>query len=186
MGRLKPGHTIGTPAALFPRKEFESSRLRNPRGLKNALGRLSAAIRAARARRRSLHLDLAWMLEFLFRGIFALPPRPATALDGTEFLKSRYPPSFEAREQEIFTQIISGNVPDFLRTLCPVSRHQRLRWQDQPRDVLCHARLPGHRFGRGLFPRAHSPNTAQRIADAIDCSLPTPKIVNDDLSQPPK
>src|SRR5439155_3162451 len=50
-----------------------------------------------------------------------LPPRPAAAPTGSQFINVITPMSLTERENWIYGQIVSGNVPDFLRTLVPVS-----------------------------------------------------------------
>jgi hypothetical protein len=83
------------------------------------------------------------------------------------------------REKEIFAQILGGNVPDFMRKLAPV-----------PVTVVAEGKTNSATFyvtpdylavgsDEDYFLTPMSPNTAQRIADALHCSLPTPKMVNE-------
>jgi len=108
-----------------------------------------------------------------------LPPRPATALSGTEFVQRVAPMDLPEREKEIFAQILGGNVPDFMRKLAPV-----------PVTVVAEGKMNSATFyvtpdylavgsDEDYFLTPMSPNTAQRIADALHCSLPTPKMVNE-------
>src|SRR5215471_3596269 len=62
-------------------------------------------------------LVFAWPLP---AQILDLPPRPKNALSGTEFTQRITPLDLAKREEEIFAQVTSGNVPDFLRRLRPV------------------------------------------------------------------
>ena len=50
-----------------------------------------------------------------------LPPRPASAPNGTQFTNIITSLSRDEREQWIYAQIINGNVPSWLRTLKPIS-----------------------------------------------------------------
>ncbi len=107
-----------------------------------------------------------------------LPPRPANAPGGAEFARRVTSLNLPDREREIFTQITVGNVPNFLRKLCPVpvtstanGRTSNGTFYATP-DYLA----IGSDDDYLLMPM--SPNTAQRIADALHCSLPTPKMVN--------
>ncbi len=74
--------------------------------------------------RRSL---IAAFLFTLGPGIHAqtlkLPPRPASALSGTEFARSIIDVSRSDRERKILEAVTSGNVPNFLRTFVPVTVH---------------------------------------------------------------
>jgi hypothetical protein len=109
----------------------------------------------------------------------ALPNRPADALSGTQFIEKITPMALAERESEILKQITSGNVPNFLRELCPVqitnvfnSRTNRATLYATP-DYLAVGSDDDY------FLTPISPNAAQRIADICSCSLPTRKIVND-------
>jgi len=89
------------------------------------------------------------------------------------------PINFSAREREICAQIIAGNVPNFLRQLCPVEvtnvfadHTNRATFYVMP-DYLAIG------SDEDYFLCPMTPNTAQRIADALDFSLPTRKMVND-------
>jgi hypothetical protein len=108
-----------------------------------------------------------------------LPPRAADTLSGTQLIEKITPLDLRERENEILAQITSGNIPNFLRKLCPVhvtnvfnGRTNRATFYVSP-DYLA----VGSDVDYFLTPV--SPNTAQRIADVTGCSLPTRKIVND-------
>ena len=55
-----------------------------------------------------------------------IPPRPFSAMTGSEFAKSILSMSGSNREQAILAQIVKGNLPDFLRNLKPVQLIDRL------------------------------------------------------------
>src|SRR5690242_9069333 len=46
-----------------------------------------------------------------------LPPRAATALSASNLLPQIAPLDLREREERLSTEILSGNIPDFLRTL---------------------------------------------------------------------
>lgn len=54
------------------------------------------------------------------RGVEQIPPRPAAAMTGSKFIRSETGISGGPREDAIRHQIVSGNVPGFLRNLVPV------------------------------------------------------------------
>lgn len=108
-----------------------------------------------------------------------LPPRPANAPSGSEFIKRIERMPFEQREQEIFSQITSGNVPDFFRKFVNVTvtnfsngKSNIASFQAAP-DYLCVG------SDEDYFLTPMTPITAQRIADRLGCTLPTRKMVND-------
>jgi hypothetical protein len=104
-----------------------------------------------------------------------LPPRPAEALKGSEFARSIADLPWKEREARIVAEVIAGNVPTFLRTLVPVSvTHEGIEatYQVAP-DYL----VIGSDDDYFLVPM--TPMAAQRIADRLGCTLPTPRMVDD-------
>lgn len=108
----------------------------------------------------------------------SLPERSSTASSGTELVQRLTPLDIINREAEICAEIRAGNVPEPLRTLTPVfitndisgSRHV-LKLHVAP-DYLAIG------FDTDFLRIPLTPMTAQRVADLVDCSLPTPKIVD--------
>ena len=107
-----------------------------------------------------------------------LPARPAGAPTGSEFLSRASTMPFEAREQEIFRQVMAGNVPDFLRRLCPVSITNMSNGKTNGCALYVTPDYLAIGSDRDFYLAHMSPNTAQRIADALGCVLPTTKIVD--------
>lgn len=109
-----------------------------------------------------------------------IPPRPAGAVGGAEFLArlAKLPPA--EREEAIAAEVIRGNVPDFLRRFRPVAvratdaagKDHTATFEVMP-DYL--AVGPDADFVR--LPM--TPATAARIAEAFGCALPTRKVVDD-------
>lgn len=109
-----------------------------------------------------------------------LPPRPATALTASQLLTNvtLLSTNLEAREAFVRAQILSGNVPDFLRQLSPVTvthydsgRTNTLTFYATP-DYLALGRNDDYL----LMPM--TPVTAQDIADHAGCILPTRKMAD--------
>ena len=105
----------------------------------------------------------------------AIPPRPADAIGGRAFLKSLEKFTPVAREEAIATEVLRGNMPEFLRTFHKVTvraKHHTAVFEVMP-DYLAvgsdadFVRVP------------MSPQTAARIAEAFGCALPTRKIVDE-------
>jgi hypothetical protein len=100
-------------------------------------------------------------------------------LSGTEFARHITPLDLTGREKEIVAQVASGNVPTFLRKLCPVSA---ARVSEGATNTATFYATPDYlAIGSDddYFLIPVSPNTGQRIADALHCSLPTPKMVDE-------
>jgi hypothetical protein len=130
-------------------------------------------------------LKLLWslMVEFWIFGAIGqtlnLPPQPADAPSSTAFIRQITSLDFAEREREIYAQITAGNIPNFLRRLCPVEVTNV--YADHTNRATFYATPDYLAVGsdEDYFLTPMTPNTAQRIADALDCSLPTRKMVNE-------
>lgn len=107
-----------------------------------------------------------------------LPPRPADAPGGEAFAASVSALSREDREEQVFREVMRGNVPEFLRKLVPVNTvatinglPRRAQWYVTPDYVAV-----GSNDDYFLMPM--TPLLGQRVADSIDCALPTKKMVD--------
>lgn len=103
-----------------------------------------------------------------------LPPRPPNAPNGTQFTNIVTSLSRDAREDRILTEILSGNVPDFLRTLVPISvsgNGHTGTYYVTPDYVAI-----GDNADYFLCPM--TPLLAQRLCDLLGYTLPTRKMVN--------
>jgi hypothetical protein len=103
-----------------------------------------------------------------------LPSRPLDSLGGSSFARQIEFLTPEAREKLIYQQIVKGNVPEFLRTLVPVSLADgsNMATLYVSPDYLAVGSDQDYIF----VPM--TPYAAQRIADRLRCALPTPKIVD--------
>ena len=113
-----------------------------------------------------------------FAQILALPPRPTNAPDGDAFVEKISALDPVARDQEIADAYLSGNTPDFLRKFCQVNV---TNVSDGVTNVATFFVTPDYLAigsDTNYFLAPISPNTAQRIADKLDCTLPTRKMVD--------
>ena len=108
-----------------------------------------------------------------------LPSRPTKAPTGTQFIDKIAPLDLPQRENEIFAQIISGNVPNFLLTLCSISITNTSNGVTNRATYYITPDYLAVGSDEDYFLTPISPNTAQKIADATACSLPTRKMVDD-------
>ncbi|HEX4590235.1 MAG TPA: hypothetical protein VH120_09930 [Gemmataceae bacterium] len=109
-----------------------------------------------------------------------IPPRPANSPGGRAFMKSIAALPRSAREEAIVTEICRGNIPDFLRSFRPIT--VTLTDQAGKEHTATYEVMPDYlAVGSDAdFVRVPmTPQSAQRIADAFGCSLPTRKIVDD-------
>jgi hypothetical protein len=125
---------------------------------------------------------LAILLVFCAGGVFAenlaLPPRSTNALAGDAFARKITPLDLGARDEEIASEFLAGNAPDFLRTFCSVNV---TNISDGVTNVGTFFVAPDYLAigsDTNYFLAPISPDTAQRIADKLGCILPTPKMVD--------
>ncbi len=102
------------------------------------------------------------------------PPRPDGAPTGSLFYERADHLSAPDREELVFQEITSGNVPDFVRRRHPVTLIGGGRQITV--EVLADYLAIGTDDDFLRIPM--SPLTAQRIADALGCILPTTKLVD--------
>ena len=114
-----------------------------------------------------------------------LPERSTNALSGSTFAARIGSLGLAEREEQIYTQISSGNMPLFLRKLCPVYVTNKVAGQTNTARFYATPDYLAIGSDEDYLLMPISPNTGQRLADALNCSLPTPKMVNDIYSAAP-
>jgi hypothetical protein len=106
--------------------------------------------------------------------------RPAAARGGAELLQATEGKPVLEREQSLAAELLSGNVPPYLRRFVPIrvtragvsGREHTVEYQ-----VMTDYLSAGSDEDSARLPL--TPMTAQRIADLWDCSLPTARMVDD-------
>lgn len=112
-----------------------------------------------------------------------VPARNSNAMNGDQFVAAISPLSFTNRENLIYQEVIRGNIPDFYRTLSPVTSTAVISGSVQ--SVTYYA-IPDYLAigcDTNYFLCPMSPIVAKKIADSIACTLPTRKMVNDIYAQ---
>ncbi|MEO5803450.1 MAG: immunoglobulin domain-containing protein [Verrucomicrobiota bacterium] len=112
-----------------------------------------------------------------------LPPRPANALNGSDFASTITPMAAPGvgpeRENWIYAQIASGNVPNFMRTLVAVTTNAVINGTNHTITYFVTPDYMAVGTDTNYFLTPMTPLLAQRLADLVGCSLPTRKMVND-------
>ncbi len=141
---------------------------------------LSLSLGPGARQSRSLGLAVvAFCVSALVRGqTLALPERAMDAVPGRVIADRIESLALAEREQAILTEVLSGNVPGFMRRLCPVSvtnvadgRTNIGTFFVTP-DYVC----VGSDDDALLMPM--TPMSAQRLADQLGCMLPTRRMVD--------
>ncbi|NJD19400.1 MAG: hypothetical protein FIA95_08990 [Gemmatimonadetes bacterium] len=108
----------------------------------------------------------------------SLPPRPAGAPGGSEIARQVRSLDLEAREERICAEIARGNVPDRLRRLRPVEVTRELDGRTHRATFWVAPDYLAVGSDEDPFLVPLTPQTAQRIADLVGASLPTPLVVD--------
>jgi hypothetical protein len=108
----------------------------------------------------------------------ALPPRPAGAPDGDAFAQKISKMDLGARDRTIADAFLGGNTPDFLRKLCPVTVTNIFDGLTNVGTFFVAPDYLAIGSDKDYFFAPVSPSTAQGIADRLDCTLPTRKMVD--------
>ena len=108
-----------------------------------------------------------------------IPPRPDEALTGSQVSEIISSMPLEEREEAIYKEISSGNIPDFLRTFKPV--HLKMEIHNKNISATYYVSPDYLAIGsdNDYFLMPMTPKLAQKCADFMGCSLPTTKMVDD-------
>ena len=139
-----------------------------------------------RTRQRSLNVNTRAVLAggLLFAAAQAnpqtlnLPPRPAGAPTGSQFIRIVTPMSLTERENWIYAQVASGNVPEFQRTLVPITVGATINGAVHTATYYAAPDYLALGTDADYFLEPTTPRLAQRLCDALGCTLPTRKMVN--------
>jgi hypothetical protein len=110
-------------------------------------------------------------------GVIPLPERVAGMPAGSEVASTVTELPLAEREALLVREISSGNVPPWWRKFVPVTVHQEVRGRPHTLiyEVSPDVVMVGDALDAMRVPL--SPPAAQHLADAMDCLLPTPKMV---------
>ncbi len=110
--------------------------------------------------------------------ILNLPPHPAWAPTGTQFVNIITPMSLTERENWVYAQVVSGNVPNFQRTLAPVSVTATINGTSHTATYYAAPDYLALGTDADYFLEPTTPLLAQRLGQALGYTLPTRKMVN--------
>jgi len=107
-----------------------------------------------------------------------LPPRPPGAPSGTQFTNIISYLSLTDRENWIYSQVMNGNVPDFLRTLVPVTVSGVVNGTNHTGLYYVTPDYLAIGTDADYFLEPMTPILAQRLCNRLGYTLPTRKMVN--------
>jgi hypothetical protein len=108
-------------------------------------------------------------------------PARSSALTGNEFYHQAFAMKWKERDSFVVKEILGGNLPAFLRRFVPVSVSIRDSATGKLHQALYYVSPDYLAVGTDAdWARVNiTPMAGQRIADSLDCFLPTRKIVDD-------
>ena len=115
--------------------------------------------------------------------VLPLPPRPSQAKAGSQLLPILVGHSVQDREDLLWQEISSGNVPDFLRALVPVTTSATVGSTSHTATFWVTPDYVAVGSDTDFFRMPMTPRLAQQLANLTGCSLPTRKMVNAIYSQ---
>jgi len=126
----------------------------------------------------NLFLLIFQMFYLNYAQTLNLPPRPAGALTGSEFATLVQDFTLTDRENAIYAQVMSGNVPDFQRNLIPITFNQNINGTTYNVSyyVLPDYLAIGCDTNYFLIPM--TPILAQKLSNNLRCTMPTRKMVD--------
>ena len=125
-----------------------------------------------------LQILLICLNSTAFAQTLRLPPRAPDAPGGSVLLARIAALSLTEREEIIRREILNGNVPDFYRQFCPVSVTNEFDGQTNIATFYAAPDYLAVGSAKDYVLMPVSPNTAQFIAEQLNCALPTPKMVD--------
>lgn len=129
-----------------------------------------------------------FLFLFIIKGIsqtLTLPPRPTNAPTGSEFINIVWSMTREQREEEIYSQILGGNIPNFMRQLVAVNVELNIGGNVHTAVYYVIPEYLAVGTDSDYFLTPMTPILAQRICNAIKCTMPTKKMVDQIYSSAP-
>jgi hypothetical protein len=113
-----------------------------------------------------------------FSQTLELPPRPANAPSGSAFINLIWSMPREIREEQIYSQVVSGNIPNFMRELESVTANANIGGTNHSVKYFVIPEYLAVGSDSDYFLCPMTPLLAQRICNALNCTLPTKKMVD--------
>ena len=107
-----------------------------------------------------------------------VPPRPSDALTGSAFVNVIWSMPRDQREEQIYSQIVSGNIPNFMRQLKLVTTTANIGGSNHVAAYFVIPEYLAVGSDSDYFLAPMTPLLAQRICNALHCTLPTKKMVD--------
>jgi len=117
-------------------------------------------------------------VQFIVAQTLPVPPRPSGALSGSEFVNLIWSIPQDQREEQIYSQVVSGNIPDFMRQLNAVTATSNIGGNNYTATYFVIPEYLAVGSDSNYFLTPMTPLLAQRICNALNSVLPTKKMVD--------
>jgi hypothetical protein len=107
-----------------------------------------------------------------------IPSRSSDAMSGSAFVNLIWSMPREEREEQIYSQVIAGNIPNFMRQLCTVTANANIGGSDYLVKYFVIPEYLAVGSDSDYFLCPMTPLLAQRICNTLNCTLPTKKMVD--------
>jgi hypothetical protein len=111
-------------------------------------------------------------------GYLNLPERSEQAMEGSEFVRQVSTLGRADREMAVVREVLSGNVPSFSRSMRMLTISDTLNGQSHELKIFVACDYLAIGSDRDYVYMPMTPGTAQLLADTLNCTLPTKKIVD--------
>lgn len=112
-------------------------------------------------------------------GTLPLPERATNAPSGGQFAERVAGLTLAEREREVYQEVMAGNVPKFLRQLCPVQTTNVIEEQTNTATFFVTPDYLAVGSDADYLLMPLSPGIAQQLADKLHATLPTRKMVDE-------
>jgi hypothetical protein len=107
-----------------------------------------------------------------------IPPRSSNAISGSAFVSLIWSMPREEREEQIYAQVIAGNIPEFMRQLSTVTANVNIGGNNHSVKYFVIPEYLAVGSDSDYFLCPMTPLLAQRICNNLNCTLPTKKMVD--------
>lgn len=121
-------------------------------------------------------LVLTWLNSY--SQTLPVPPRSSNAISGSAFANLIWSMPREEREEHIYSQVATGNIPEFMRQLSAVTDTINIGGNNHSVKYFVIPEYLAVGSDSDYFLCPMTPLLAQRICNNLNCTLPTKKMVD--------
>ena len=113
-----------------------------------------------------------------FAQTLLVPTRPLDAISGSDFISLIWSMPRDQREEQIYSQVIKGNIPNFMKQLKAVTINANIGGHNHSVKYFVIPEYLAVGSDADYFLTPMTPLLAKRICNALNCTIPTKKMVD--------